>query len=126
MKHRESYISVFVKEMRVQLRIGIHDFEKKAPQTVDVSMEIFADISYLSEVDNSKIIDYARIHDVIQGWEMRDHVDLIETYLKELLALGFSFDQAMAARVAMSKVDIFEKTDAAGLEVFMKRDDYKA
>ena len=122
--NKESTISVFVKEMRVNLRIGIHDFERQAPQPVDVSVELFADISYLSEVDNDSIIDYAKLYEAIKTWEGRAHVELIEDYLKELLTLGFFFDRVVAVRASISKANIFEETDAAGLEVFIRREDW--
>lgn len=124
MRSKESYISIFVKEMRVQLRLGLYDFEKEAPQAADVSIELFADVSYLSEVDNEKIIDYAKIHEAIKSWEERDHVELVETYLKELLMLGFYFDRVNAVRASISKAEIFDETNAAGLEVFIRREDW--
>lgn len=124
MTFKESYISVFVKEMRVQLRIGLHDFEKTAPQPVDVSVELFTDVSYLDGIDADGIIDYAKIHDAVKSWEARDHVELIEPYLNELLKLGFSFSRVQAVRASVSKAEIFEEAEAAGLEVFMRREDY--
>lgn len=120
----ESYISVFVKEMRINLCIGLHDFEKQAPQPVDVSVELFTDVSYLSEADAASIIDYAKIYDAVKAWEARDHVELIEPYLGELLALGFSFSRVAAVRASISKPDIFPEAQGAGLEVFMHRNDF--
>lgn len=118
----ESHISIFVKNMRIKLRIGLEDFEKTAPQAVDVTLELFAAPSYL---DDDEIIDYAEIYNTVKAWEERTHVELIETYLKELIALGFSFEDVTALRASITKPDIFDEADAAGLSVLLKREDYK-
>ncbi|MCB1532910.1 MAG: dihydroneopterin aldolase [Alphaproteobacteria bacterium] len=122
----QSTISIFVKETRVNLRIGLCAHEKEAPQPVDVSVELFTDISYLYEADPENIIDYAKIHAAVKGWEARDHVELIEEYLKELLELGFSFPRVSAVRASISKPAIFEDAAGAGLEVYMNRQDWSA
>jgi len=122
---KESTISIFVKQMRVNVRIGIHDFEKTAPQPLDVSVELFAPLEYLNGVDAASIIDYAIIHDAVQVWEDREHVELIEAYLQELLTLGFEFENVNAVRASISKPAIFENAEAAGLEVFMTRADWE-
>lgn len=121
---KESYISVFVKQMRVNVRIGLHEFEKDKPQPLDVSVELFTDVSYLSGIDKDKIIDYALIYEAIKAWETRGHVELIETYLNEVLQLAFGFENVTACRVSISKSDIFEEAEGAGLEVFMRREDW--
>lgn len=123
--NKESYISVFAKNMRVNVRIGLKNFERAAPQFLDVSVELFTDVHYLTQVDEGSIIDYALIYEAIKAWESRDHVDLIETYLKELLELGFFFSNVTALRASISKPDIFDEAQAAGLEVFIRRADYQ-
>ena len=124
--NNESHISIFVRDMRVNVRIGLEDFEREAPQPVDVSVELFTSVDYLSGVDAGSIIDYAKIHEVVKGWENRAHVELIETYLKELIALGFSFEAVTALRASIRKPDIFENANAAGLEAFIRREDFTA
>lgn len=108
--------------MRVNVRIGLHDFEKIEPQPLDVSIELFAAPDYL---ENKEIIDYAKLHDAILAWEERAHVELIEAYLKELITLGFSFSSVDAVRASISKPEIFEKTNAAGLGGFIQRQDWR-
>jgi len=121
---KKSSISIFVKTMRVNVRIGLHDFERKAPQHLDVSIELLTDVSYLSNVDERSLIDYSKLYDAILGWEGRDHVDLLETYMKELITLGFFSPRVSAVKASISKPDIFEKAQGAGLSVFMNRSDW--
>ncbi|MEM7651325.1 MAG: dihydroneopterin aldolase [Pseudomonadota bacterium] len=121
---KESTISIFVKQMRVNVRIGLHDFEKEAPQPLDVSIELFAHPDYLKTSDEASIIDYAKLHDAIKGWGARSHVELIETYLKELITLGFSFEKVTAVRASISKAEIFEAAQGAGLSAYIHREDW--
>lgn len=123
--NKESHISIFVKSMRVQVHIGLEDFERKGPQPLDVSVELFTDVEYLSGARAESIIDYALIYKAVKAWETRAHVELIETYLQELLALGFSFARVSAVRASISKPEIFEEAGGTGLSVFMRRGDYR-
>ncbi len=121
----ESHISIFVKSMRVNVRIGLLPAEREAPQPLDVTVELFTALDYLDGVDADSIIDYAQIYDAVKSWEARDHVDLLETYLQELLTLGFTFDRVTAMRATIAKPEIFDEAQGAGLSVFMRRGDYR-
>lgn len=121
----ESYISIFVKSMRINLRIGLEDFEKEAPQPIDVSVELFTSPDYLFSADPDSIIDYAQIHECLKSWEAREHVELLETYMQEILELGFGFENVTAMRASISKPEIFEQAEHAGLEAFIHRQDYR-
>ena len=123
---KESTISIFVHRMRVHVRLGLYEHERAAPQSLDVSVELFAVPDYLSGVELDNIIDYAKIYEAVKSWESRDHVELVETYLRELLALAFTFDRVTACRASISKPTIFEEAEGAGLSVFMRREDWAA
>ncbi len=118
-----SYISIFVKEMRVNVRVGLLPAEKVSPQPLDVSVELFVAPSYLQ---SEEIVDYAIIHKAIKAWENREHVELLETLMQELLSLGFGFDVVEAVRVSISKPTIFKETQKAGVNAYLQRADCQA
>lgn len=121
----ESHACIFVREMRVNIRIGLHAREAK-PQPVVVNVELYADpVKYLGVVSEENIIDYQTIHDAVMEWPGRAHVKLVETYVRELLDLAFGFPDVIAAKVSLSKAEIFPAAEGAGVEVFMMRKDYK-
>ena len=121
----KSYARIFVEDMVVEMRIGFKVSERK-PQRVKVCVELFTDaVKYLNSVDQSSIIDYAVIWEAVRQWPGREHQDLIEPYLRELLDLAFGFDRVSAAKVSLSKLDIFPEAQGAGVEVFMTRRNYK-
>lgn len=123
---QNSYVSIFIKSMRVSLRVGLCDSEKEAPQPVDVEVEMFTDPAYLRGVTEDHIIDYAKIYEAVKSWEAHEHVDLLEPYLANLLELAFSFERVKAARVSISKADIFKEAQGAGVSAYMERGDWAA
>lgn len=121
----ESYISVFVRDMRVSVRIGLLETEKNAPQPLDVSVELFAAPDYLAQSLAGDIIDYSKLYDFIAAWEIRPHTELLETLAQDLLAFGFEFPAVRAVKLSLAKPEIFDKTQQAGIQIFMQRDLFK-
>jgi len=121
----ESHVKIFLDSVEVLLRIGIYDHEKTAPQRVVVDAELYADPKrYLEHVDLDSIIDYGKVYNAIRSWAERDQVQLIEDYLKELIQLCFEFDNVTACKVSIKKADVFGANQGAGVELFMKREDF--
>ncbi len=123
---KENTISIFIDTLRVHVRIGLYESERKTPQALDVSMELRVAPDYLISVDKNTIIDYGRVHDAIMAWEQRDHVDLIETFAHEALDLGFAFDAVQEVFVQISKPDILKTARGAGVRIDINRAGYEA
>ncbi|MBX2833867.1 MAG: dihydroneopterin aldolase [Micavibrio sp.] len=120
-----AHVKIFLDSIEVPLRIGIYDHEKNVPQRALVDVELYADPAvYLKTVNLDTIIDYAVLYKAINSWAERPQVLLIEDYLKELLDLCFEYKIVMACRASIRKMDVFGKDQGAGVEVFMKRDDW--
>lgn len=123
-----SHVKVIVKDMIVDVRIGLHPHEQEGErsQRVIVNVELFAVTQgYLENPSRENIIDYDYIYDGIKEWSARAHTLLIETYLKELVDLCFRDERVNACRVSVTKPDIFEEAERVGVEVFMKREDWE-
>ncbi len=118
-------MKIFLDSVEVSLKIGIHDHEQNVAQRVIVGAELYADPkSYLDHVDLDSIIDYAKVYNAILSWSKRDQVQLIEDYLKELIALCFGFSHVVACRVSIKKADVFGENQGAGVELFMPRENW--
>ena len=116
----QSYVSIFVKDIRVSVRVGLLDEEKRAPQALDVSLEIFADPGYLKSAIHGQILDYSLFYDFVLAWEKRDHIELLEPLAQELVDYALTFEDVQAVRVSVAKPDIFDQAQQAGIEVFVK------
>jgi dihydroneopterin aldolase len=120
----ESHICIYARDISVDVRIGLYASEAK-PQKLLVNVALYADPAYLKNASEESIIDYKRVYDAVQEWSGRPHVKLIETYIGELLDVAFGFEQVQAARVSVTKANIFPEAEGAGVEAFMTREEYK-
>jgi FolB domain-containing protein len=119
---QESYISVFVKDMRVNVRIGLLPEERLQPQALDVSVALFAGAEYLAQAADGDYIDYARVHDFVLGWEEQEHVEMLESLAQQLVDFAFALDaRVTGVKLSLSKPDIFDAAKGAGIEVFFRR-----
>ena len=123
----ESHVKIFLDSVEVPLKIGIFPHEQDVPQRVVVDVELFANPeTYLQTVNLDTIIDYGKVYNAIKSWADRPQVQLIEDYLKELMALCFEFEDVIACRLAIKKADVFGESQGAGVELYMSRSDWAA
>lgn len=126
---KNSFIKIIIKDMRVHVRIGLHAHEQENGFTQDiiVNIALYAKADgYLDEPSRESIIDYDYIHSAIKAWADRAHVMLIETYLAELLDVCFEHPKVEAAKISITKPDIFDDVEQVGVETYMTRDDWDA
>ncbi len=115
---------VFIDELVVTTRIGIHPHEHAAPQPVVID----AGLTYRGEPSEQAMIDYeqycARVTTFLAE---KPHTRLLETLVVELAALSFSEWPALdALTIALHKPKIREGTRRIGVELDWTRADYEA
>jgi dihydroneopterin aldolase len=112
------YTRVILRDISVEMRIGIHPWERHAerPSRLVVNVEMF-----VPGKTPKNFINYDRIHDVFRSWPGRDHVDLLETLVEEVVGACFAIAEVAACRVSIVKPDIFNDTAAVGIEVYRRR-----
>lgn len=117
-----SYQRVILRDLVTEVPLGLHPWERhrERPQRIVVNVELFAhtDGAFGSR---ETIVDYDEIRNELKGWRNREHVELIETLLEELVALCFRNAQVEACRVSIVKPDIFNEAGGAGVEVYRVR-----
>lgn len=121
------YVRIVLQGMEIDVRIGLHAHEQGGKsQRIIVNIELFAALGdYLRNSTRESIIDYDHIYNAVKGWAGRPHTFLIETYLAELVQICFEDTRIEACRVSVLKPDIFADVEQAGVEVFMRREDYR-
>jgi len=120
-KGNDDYVCIRIEGLALRLRIGLLDRERNAPQRVLIDMDLYVSPDYLQGVDARSILDYGIVCDQILALQAREHVDLLETLVQDLLALAFSYETVTAARVRVKKPDIVEQAQSVGIEVFRSR-----
>ena len=122
-----SHYQCIVKNVRCAVRLGVYDFEKIAPQEVLVSVILHVPFGAMRRIRSlHDTVDYEPIYRFIESWAARDHVELIEDLLHELV--GHCFDDARVASVEASirKTTIFDYADEVGVGLVTTRADWAA
>lgn len=118
---------VFIDELVVTTRIGLHAHEYAAPQPVVID----ASLLYRGEPSEEGVhamIDYERYCECITAFlEDKLHTRLLETLVVELAELSFREWPALdALTLALHKPKIREGTRRIGVELDWTRADYEA
>ncbi len=110
--------------LELELAIGIHPWERhpERPNKLRVDVEMFVPAASVSATGDG-IVDYDAVRNLTRAWRGRGHVEFLETLAEELLAECFRDSRVAAARVAITKTQIYPEAAGAGIEVFRPRPD---
>lgn len=116
---------VNIKNIEAKIRVGICDHERQAPQNILIN----AIVDYESSSNPQSInecFNYDSIHQLVVGkWQEKEHIDLLETLVFDLLSYIFSSDEKVKfAKVSISKPDIYKEAEAVGIEAEWTREDF--
>lgn len=117
----QDHVRVVLSDVAVDVRIGLHPWERhpEKPQRLIVNVEMFAPWPLPSE--GPGFINYDLVRNHIAQWRDRDHVDLLETLVEELIGVCFRLETVAACRVRVTKPQVFPEASGAGVEIFRRR-----
>ena len=112
--------TVFIRDLRIQASIGIHDFEKKGPQPVcvNVAMETSGDSTPLND-DYQNAVCYETAANGIRDIVSNGHINLVETLAEKIAEFCLQDTRVSMVRVRVEKPEIL--SDAAGVGVEIER-----
>ena len=116
-----SYQRIILRDVVTEVRLGLHPWERHPErlQRIVVNVELF--VRQAKVKGRESFVDYDTVRDELKTWPRRDHVDLIETLLEELVTLCFRDARVDACRVSIVKPDIFNEAGGAGVEFYRVR-----
>lgn len=83
---------IILKDLKVNLPIGIFDFEKEKTQPVVMQLVCHSYSNY--QFDSiSDCVDYSKIAEFIKSFEHKPHVELIEQLQLQIMDFCFNFDE---------------------------------
>jgi 7,8-dihydroneopterin aldolase/epimerase/oxygenase len=111
---------LFLRGYVVEVNIGIHDFERKAPQRVQFDVDLFVPLRLSTPRHDriEEVLDYDFIRQSIMARIGQGHIELQETLCDDLLARMLARPEVRAARVCTAKADVYPDCDAVGCERF--------
>ena len=111
---------LFLRNYEVQVRLGVHDFERQGPQRVLVNVDLYIPLSQSTPESDElqEVVDYDFIRRCIAQRVAEGHIQLQETLVDDLLRILLAHPKVRAARVSTEKPDVYPDCEGVGVEVF--------
>jgi 7,8-dihydroneopterin aldolase/epimerase/oxygenase len=111
---------IFVREVMMQARIGIHAAERAAPQKLVLNVDLFVPLALSTPKHDriDEVVDYDFIRTVIRTRIDAGHVHLQETLVDDLARTLLAHPAVRAVRVASEKTEVYDDVEAVGVEIF--------
>ena len=121
LKRREKFRykrKVIIKDLILNILVGIHSFEKKKKQRVKFNIEILTN-PYVSpnRKDLSSILNYEEVVMKIEQLTDSDHHELLEDLAENIFNIIFKNKLVKKINLKLEKLDILKKTKSVGIEV---------
>jgi dihydroneopterin aldolase len=99
---------IFIRDFRLKVSIGIHDFEKQGPQTVIVNVDLLLEPAAKAHNDRiANVLNYDIVHDGIMALAASRHFNLQETLVDTIVDLCLAQPGVIEARVSTEKPDVY-------------------
>ncbi len=109
---------VIIKDLILNISVGIHNFEKKKKQRVKFNIEILTNPYVLpNNKDLNSIINYEEIVSKIEKITYSRHHELLEDLAENIFNMIFKNKLVKKINLKIEKLDIFKNTKSVGIEV---------
>ena len=108
---------VIIKNLILNIFIGIHNFEKKKKQRVRFNIEVITDPNVKpNNKDLSTILNYEEIVNEIKLLVKKRHHELIEDLAENIFEIIFQNRLVQKINVKIEKLDIMKNSESVGVE----------
>ena len=109
---------VIIKELILNILVGIHNFEKKKRQRVKFNIEILTD-PYVTpnSKDLNSILNYEEVVIKIKKLTDSSHHELLEDLAENIFNILFKNKLVKKISLKLEKLDILKKTKSVGIAV---------
>lgn len=116
------HFSLFLRGFEIEARIGIHDFERRAPQRLTIAIELDIDPALLPDRDDIAVtFDYDGVREEVRRLVESRHFDLQETLAQAILASLARRPEVVRAVVETAKPDVYPDVAAVGCRLEARR-----
>jgi dihydroneopterin aldolase len=115
---------VFLRNITLNMNIGVHEFEKQATQRVVVNVDLYVSLAETTPTDDdlAEVVDYDFVRNTILDIISHGHIELQETLCDEIIKRMLQHPLVLATRVSTEKPDVYTDCESVGVEVFATRD----
>ena len=113
---------VVIKNLILNIFIGIHDFEKKKKQKVRFNIEVETNPNTKpSNKDFSTIVDYETLVNKIKELVKKQHHELLEELAENIFRIIFQNKLVKRANVKLEKLHIIRESESVGVDITKNR-----
>ena len=113
---------VVIKNLILNIFIGIHDFEKKKKQRVRFNIEVETNPNTKpSNKDFSTIIDYETLVNKIKELVKKQHHELLEELAENIFKIIFQNKLVKKANIKLEKLHIMRESESVGVDITKNR-----
>ena len=128
---------VFLRDMVLTARIGVHPQEFAGPQRVRINVDLAAEDegaraltgdgmaalsrSPVGRDELARVVDYEAVANAVRAIVAAGHVRLVETLAERIAEACLADPRVVSARVRVEKLDVFADAASAGVEVERRR-----
>ena len=113
---------VVIKNLILNIFIGIHDFEKKKKQKVRFNIEVETNPNTKpSNKDFSTIVDYETLVNKIKALVKKQHHELLEELAENIFGIIFQNKLVKKVNVKLEKLHIIRESDSVGVDITKNR-----
>jgi len=113
---------VLIKNLVLNIFIGIHNFEKRKKQKTRFNIEILTDPNINpSKKDISTILNYETIVNKINLIVKKKHHDLLEELAENIFDVIFKFRLVKKVKIKIEKLEIIKEAESVGINVSKTR-----
>ena len=120
-KQKRSYSykrKILIKDLVLNMFVGIHNFEKKKKQRVRFNLIINIDQNLIpNDKDLKSIVNYEQIIKTITKITSRKHYLLLETLAEKIFFKLFENPRIKKILLRIEKLDIIKNTTSVGIEL---------
>lgn len=114
---REGVRHVFVRDLMLDARIGVHRHEKKKQQRICVNLDLAVREQPQARDRLGDVVCYEKIVVAVRALVGQGHVNLVETLSEQIAALCLQDARVNSARVRVEKLDVFSDVASVGVEI---------
>ena len=113
---------VIIKNLVLNIFIGIHDFEKKKKQRVRFNIEVITNpFVKPNNKDLKTILNYEEIIYKIKDLVKKEHHELLEDLAENIFTIIFQNNLARKAKIKIEKLEIIKNSESVGVEFSKSR-----
>ena len=108
--------NVFIRNLEVLARIGVHGHEHGKPQPVRINVWLTCRTSAGSDKLDS-VVDYEAVADNIRAIVASGHINLAESLAERIASSCLEDKRVEKARIRVEKLHALQGTESAGVEI---------